>query len=151
MIIASLQLSDYISLVALVIALLSFAASFYFGYRDRVKVKAFSEFYKGHEEYGPAHMNIRIVNHGRRVAVITMFGGNLEDGGWQATHIGDKGLGIRLAEHEFYKEYFRKEDVVSVYPDGESEYINLWFEDSLGKRHPVKNAEKHLRLLKESK
>jgi len=149
MIIASLQSSDYISLVAIVIALLSFAASFYFGYRDRVKVKAFSEIYQSDD--GSAYMEIRIVNHGRRVAVITMFGGNLENGGWQATHIGEKGLGIRLAEREFHKKFLSKGEVVSVSPEGESEYVNLWFEDSLGKRHPVKNAEKHLRLLKESK
>ena len=147
MMIASLQFSDYVSIIALVVALLSFATAFYFGFRDRVNVKAFSTFYKGHEEYGAAHMEVRLVNHGRRVAVITMFGGDLENGGWEGTNLGEKGLGIRLAEHEFHTERLGKEEIFARGPECEDKYVNLWFEDSLGKRHPVKDSKKHLGLL----
>ena len=139
--VASPQFSDYVSAIALVVALLSFVASFYFGFRDRVNVKAFSTYYEG-------YCSIKIVNHGRRAAIITMFGGDLENGYWQATHLGEKGLGIRLAEHEFHTENFSERDILAIGPDHESEFINLWFEDSLGKRHLVKDSEEHLQRLK---
>lgn len=143
-----LQFSDWLSIAAFVFAVLSFATSFYFSIRDRVKIKAFSIFYAPHEMNPNWWITIKVVNHGRRIAVLTMFGGELKEGGWEATYIGEKGLGIRLAEHEFYELSLKKEQTFSVGPEYDSEYIDLWFEDSLGKRHRVKNAKQNLIKLK---
>jgi len=108
---------------------------------------ATSKFYPAHPEYDKAHLEIKVVNTGRRIAVLTLFGGDLEDGGWQGEGLGETGKGLHLAEHEFYNVKFYKDDVLAVSPDSESNYVELWFEDSLGRRHKVKNSKKNIGLL----
>ena len=57
-------------------------------------------------------------------------------------YLGDKDKGIRLDEHQKYETTLTWEDLVCI-DDGEvKEYINLWFEDTLGQRHKVTNSEK---------
>jgi hypothetical protein len=135
-----MTLSEYIPYIALAVSVLSFVTSFYFGFRERVWVRAVCKFYQAHPEYDRAHLRIRVVNRGRRIAVLTMFGGNLVDGGWQGEHLGEKERGLHLSEHQFYERKFYREDVVALAPDYVSEYVELWFEDSLGKRHKVRNS-----------
>jgi hypothetical protein len=79
-----------------------------------------------------------------------MFGGDLEGGGWEGTHLGEKGQGLRLAENEFHKILLSKEDVVCAGPDKDSTYLNLWFEDSLGRRHIVSQSRRHLAEMKKT-
>lgn len=142
--------SEVIPYIALVISILSFITSFYLGFRDRVRVHATCKFYPEHPEYNRAHLVVRIVNRGRRVAVLTIFGGNLADGGWQGENLGAKERGLHLTEHEFFERKFYPEDIVAVAPDGESEFVELWFEDSVGKRHKVINSRKGIMQLKEA-
>lgn len=146
-----MNLNEYIPYIALAISILSFITSFYFGFRDRVRVQATCKFYPTHPEYNRAHLSIRIVNRGRRVAVLTMFGGDLFDRTWQGENLGEKGRGLHLTEHQFYERKFYSEDIVAVSPDSESEFVELWFEDSLGKRHKVKNSRKGIQQLKDAK
>ena len=112
-----------------------------------MKIKAESRYFAGSQDYDRAHLLIRVVNHGRRIAILRMFGGDLEGGGYSATFLGDEHAGILLGEHEFYERKFYVEEVEHIYPDRESNYIELWIEDSLGKRHIVKNSGEHIRCL----
>lgn len=143
-----MRLNEYIPYIALIVSVLSFITSFYFGFRDRVRVRATSTFYPPHPEYDRAHLVIRILNRGRRVAVLTMFGGDLADRSWQGENLGEKDRGLHLTEHQFYERKFYPEDIGAISPDSESEFVELWFEDSLGKRHKVKNSRKGIQQLK---
>ena len=140
--------SESVPYVALGMSILSFIMSFYFGFRDRVHVHAVSKFYPQHPDYDQANLDIRVVNRGRRIAVLTLFGGNTADGKWQGEGLGDKKTGLHLTEHDFYKRKFYFEDIVAASPDSESEYVELWFEDSLGKRHKVKHSRNGIQKLK---
>ena len=109
-----------------------------------------SKYYPAHPDYDQAHLHIKIVNKGRRIAILTLFGGNLDNGGWQGESLGEGRMGLHLAEHEFYEKKFYKDDVLAVAPDSEGIYVDLWFEDSLGRRHMVKNSKKHIKKLLEA-
>ncbi|WP_414434317.1 hypothetical protein [Alloalcanivorax venustensis] len=142
---------DIVSYAALAVSIFSVVTSFYFGLRDRVKVSTSCKYYPAHPEYDREHLKIRVVNRGRRVAVLTMFGGDTIDGRWQGEALGEKGAGLRLAENEFYDREFYREDVEAVAPDVESEFSRLWFEDSLGRRHIVKGSKGSISSLKHAK
>lgn len=74
--------SDYFSIAALIVSILSLVGTFYLNLRDRMRVKATSKFYPEHPDYDEAHLAIKVVNRGRRTAILTRFGGDLENGGW---------------------------------------------------------------------
>lgn len=145
-----LQISDWFSVAALLVSLVSLGMSLYATMLDRVNIKAFSTIYTRNEYNPQTWMQIKVVNHGRRTAVLTMFGGDLKDGGWAGTHLGDKGLGLHLAENEFHKLDLTADRVFCVGPENDGEYVNLWFEDSQGRRHCVKHARKHLEEMKKT-
>ena len=138
---------DYLSISALIVSIISLGGTFYFNIRDRMKVQATSKLYASHPDYDKAHLEIKVVNIGRRIAVLTLFGGDLENGRWQGEALGESEKGLHLAEHEFYKYKFYKDDILAVSPDFESNYIELWFEDSLGRRHKVKDSKINVELL----
>ncbi len=140
-------MSDIIAIIALFVSIISLIVTFVFNYRDRVNLKAECRYVEYHPDYDRSRLEIKIVNHGRRAALLRLFAGDLRDGGWQGTYLGDKEKGLRLGEHDFYESKFYKEDIEAVSPDSESEYISLWFEDSLGIRHEVKGAADGIRKL----
>ena len=56
-----------------------------------------------------------------------------------------------LGEHEKYETTIYHEDVYFCDPGGdESEYINFWFENTLGQRYKVKNSEALIRKLNDA-
>jgi hypothetical protein len=142
--------SDKIAFSALMVSILSLGVSFYFQNKDRVKLKTSCKFFPAHPDYDHAHLKIKVVNCGRRPALLTLFGGDLKNGSWQGTSIGGKEKALRLGEHEFHEEEFYYEDIEAISPDSESEYTELWFEDSLGNRHVVKDSREGIKLLHES-
>lgn len=142
--------SDYFSIAALIISIFSLVGSFIFNLRDRMRVRATSKFIPQHPDYDKAHLTVKVVNKGRRVVILTMFGGNLENGGWHGEGLGKLGKGLRLAEQEFHKDKFYKDDIEADSPDSVSNFIDLWFEDSQGRRHKIKNSKKNITLLNET-
>lgn len=142
--------SDYLSIAAFIVSVLSFAGSFYFNFRDRMRVQATCRFHPTHPDYDKAHLAIQVVNRGRRIAILTLFGGDLEDGGWLGERLAESGKYFHLAEHECHEIKFYKDDLLAASPDSESNYIKLWFEDSLGRRHWVKNSMNNIMLLNET-
>jgi hypothetical protein len=133
--------TDVIAALALAVASLSLGISWWGTFRDRVSLKVTARIYGGGPEYGPEYIKIRVVNVGRRVAVLTTLGGELADGRWQGTGLGASGTGLHLAESQFYESNFSADDIDAVCPDAESQYVSLWFEDSHGRRHKVPNSE----------
>lgn len=146
-----MQTSDYISIAALVISIMSITIVWYFGFRDRAHLKTFAQFYSFNPNYNRAHIAIKIVNCGRRPVILTMFGGDLSNGSWCGTVIEKEGEGIILKEHGKYETTVYLEDLHYSNPEGnEADYINFWFENTLGQRYKVKNSEKLIKKLSES-
>lgn len=77
-------------------------------------------------------MTVSIVNKGRRPAVLHMWGGT---------------AGLRLIEQARHELRLTSRDLAEETPDGEIVFTDLWFEDTLGRRHIVSNAKKHISLL----
>ena len=140
--------SDVLASLALAVAALSLGVAWWGTFRDRVSLKIFATHYEARPEYGNEYIRIKVVNTGRRVAVLTMFGGDCADGTWQGTHIGKSGAGLSLAESEFHERNFFAGDIEVIAPDSSSEFITLWFEDSHGRRHKVPRSEELIQKLK---
>ena len=112
--------SDYIAVLALIVSLFSFGTSLYFGLRDRVHLKVTSKILNHGGRFGHAHLEIKVVNRGRRPAILTMWGGELDTGKWVGTYVGEKGQGIRLEENEYYIEKLSVSDL-EEFDDSEEE------------------------------
>ena len=141
--------SDYLATGALFISLLSFAISIYSRFLDRMNVYAESKYYPSNPDYDRAHLNIKVVNKGRRIAILTLLGGDVDNGSWQGSYLGKERKGLHLAEHEFYETKFYIDDLDAMAPDSEGKYVVLWFEDSLGRRHIVRKSKQNIdKLLK---
>ncbi len=141
-----MQFAEWLSLVALVISVGSLAASLHFNLRDRAKVKATSKYYPGVED-GVPMIELSVVNAGRRPVVLRMWGGTDAEGGWVGTMINSNEGGKRLAEHERYDVKLLRDDLIACTPDGDVVLVDLWFEDTLGRRHHVAEAKDHARKL----
>lgn len=146
-----MYMSGYISIFALLVSMISLAISWHFGFRDRANLKTSSVFYPSHPDYDEAHIKVEIVNHGRRPTILTLLGGDFEDGNWSGENIGEVGKGLRLSEHEKYERSIYQRDLLYVGPEGVmNEYINFWFEDTLGNRFEVKNSRELIKKLQKS-
>ena len=136
-----METSDYIALGALLVALGSLCLSGFSFFFDRVRLKATCKIYNHDSPF----LEIKIHNCGRRVATLTKFGGTLSDGHWVAHYLGEKNQYIRIEENHFHREELTYSDF-QHFDEQKNDvfyYKNLWFEDSLGKRHKVKKS-KHI-------
>jgi len=141
--------SDLLSLFALLVSIISLIISWHFGFRDKAKLKITSNFYHSHQDQDRDRIGIKIVNHGRRATILTLFGGDLDNGGWSGTCLGKKGDGLRLGEHEKYETTVYANDLLVTDSEGNlAEFVRFWFEDTLGQRHKVKSSEKLIAKLK---
>ena len=138
--------SDIIAAIALLISILSLAISTAFSARDRANLKA-KCVYLPHWEENPAHISVSIVNAGRRPLIVRMWAGAETKEKWVGTYIGESKVGLRLGEHEHYEMKLEKSDLFCHTPDEVVEIRDLWFEDSLGRKHKVKDAAKNLAKL----
>jgi hypothetical protein len=139
--------SELISLVALVVACVSLIATLYVNFRDTASLKATSVYVPYWEE-NPAHMNISIVNAGRRPVILRMFVKAESKAKWVGTFLDKDDGGLRLGEHERYETKLEEHELVEQTPDEEVTINDLWFEDTLGRRHAVKNAKLSLKQLR---
>ena len=87
---------------------------------------------------------MKAVNHGRRTVILATFGRDFPSGAWYSTQL--EKAGIRIGENEDYSITIRIGDHYILSPEGE-DAIDLWFEDTLGRRYKVKNAKDNLRKL----
>jgi hypothetical protein len=136
--------AEVISVVALVVSITSVAFSLYFNYRDRACLRTTSKFYSGRSH---PYIEVTIVNAGRRPIILRMWGGSDEKGEWVGQFLGEEKRGLRIGEHERHDLSLDKNDLLSETPDGQVLFNDLWVEDSLGRRHPIKDAKANVKLL----
>jgi len=139
-----MEVSFYLSAGAILISISSLTWSIHIGRRDRGKLKATSKFYQPAPGYGSPYLKVKAVNHGRRPVILTMLGSDFSDGSSSTMVL--KNHALRLGENEAYEEDLRVADGCTMTEEGE-EAIDLWFEDTLGRRHKVENAKENLRKL----
>lgn len=140
-----LSMSDFIAIAALIISIGSLTYSIFVSERDRARLKAHSSFVAQHPDYEQAHIFVRVANHGRRTAILRSMGGPMENGEWSAERLGEKGNGLPIPEHGFFEKRLYREDIYVSLPHVDSSYVAIWFEDSLGRKHPVKDSEENIK------
>jgi hypothetical protein len=140
--------SEIISTIALCVSGVSLGVSTFTSFRDRGRLKATSKYYPANEDedgkWWRGHILVEAVNTGRRPIILTVFGGNYENEGWCGTYLEDK-KGVRLGENERFTEQVNCNHRMLKHNSRDA--IDLWFEDTLGRRYRVKHAKKHLRSL----
>ncbi len=141
-----------ISIAALVISSISLVISAYFGARDRYKLATSSNFHPI-DEHGPAQMTIKVVNVGRRLVILKLFGGHDNEGHWSGEILGNDGKGLYLKENEVFERTIHWDDlqIMDPYSDSISSYKTLWVEDTRGHRHKIRKSRQNIRKLLESK
>jgi hypothetical protein len=137
--------SDLLSWIAIVISLASPLLAGYVIFRDRARLKITSAFYAA-SEYGPARIQVVMINVGRRPVIVRMIGGSAGTD-WNGEYIESAHGGKRLGENERYEYTFTRDEAVAFTPDEDFVYEKLWVEDSLGIRYPVPNSEVFLKRL----
>jgi hypothetical protein len=138
--------AEALSVAALVVSLASFATSAYFGFRDRARVIARSDYYPAWED-SPPRIQLSVVNAGRRPVILRMLVASETKKKWVGTHLGTPEKPLRLGEFERYERTIEREDLVELTPDGEIFANEFWFEDTLGKTHRVAGIKKNITKL----
>ncbi len=136
--------SFYLSVCAILISIISLAWTIHVGLRDRGKLKTCSQLYRKPDSTDFAYMKVKAVNQGRRPIILTMIGSDFPGDSWSATYF--EGGPIRLGENESFEKTVEAGDNRTWSDEGEKA-IDLWFEDTLGRRYRVKSAKKNLRKL----
>lgn len=140
--------ADVVSVVALLVSVASLCFSVYFNLRDKARIVTGSRYLNDWDGAG-AHIEISIVNAGRRPIILRMWGGDDGTTRWVGEILNGKDGGIRLAEHERHAITLSKDDLSGdTTPDETIEFTNLWFEDTLGRRHVVRKAREHIERLR---
>ena len=137
------------AIIAIFISVAGLGSSLYFGLRDRARIVTRSRFYPGHTGDRPSVM-FSIVNAGRRPVVIRSWGGEDERKDWVASQLGDHKSGLRLGENDHHEITLHIEDLLGETPGDHVYFVDLWFEDSLGRRYPLSDAKANIALLYES-
>ena len=142
-----METSILIALAALTISLISLAFSVHFGLRDRCKLVTESRFFP-EDEYGPAVVQIKIVNAGRRVAVLRVLGGYHVGGGSSGEILGKDRTGHALSEQESLERRYHWDNIHTLSPDGEIyTYESLYIEDTLGRRYKIRDSKTNIKKL----
>jgi hypothetical protein len=134
------------ALIALIASIISAGFSIYFGTRDRARLHAFSHLYKGDDEHAP-HIKVAAINKGRRPLILRMWGGADDKGEWVGTFIERERQGHRLGEHERFEITLENGDLGFELDEFDEvvEFTELWFEDSIGRRHRVNGSRQHIK------
>jgi hypothetical protein len=133
--------------LAVCISVASLLVSGFSYFRDRAVLKATSQFIQPPDE--SPYVYVRIVNKGRRSIILRMWGGS--DGkDWSGNYFGNAKEGLRLAEHEMHDFIINRDGLYNPTPDADIIYADLWVEDTLGRRHKIKNAKANVARLQAS-
>jgi hypothetical protein len=138
-----------LSIIALVISVASFGLSSYLAWRDRSRVQAKSVAHQ-HERTGEySSVFVTVTNAGRRPVTLRYLLGLYEDGsqGGQCLSQG----GVKLEEGEFHELEFGKFDGIMINGDNMSDLVDVFLEDSAGKKHKVEGARKNIDMVRKSK
>jgi hypothetical protein len=140
-----MQTSNILSVVALGVSAASLAVSSYKAFVDRSRVRAKSILW-GNDEDGYS-FEVAAVNAGRRSVILTTLRGRYEDGSSMGESLRNDSQGVRLGEDEAFSERIKDEEDSILYHclPPHSRIVDMWLEDTLGRRYNVRNAKKHLK------
>lgn len=146
-------MNQYLPIIAIVISIISLSVSIFLAWRDRGRLKASCVAYRHPETGEYSYLRVKAVNLGRRpVALRYLWGkyeGNIQSGYELSLK---KSL---LNEGEFYEESIGKFDGMMMYTGDNceiiGELIELFFEDTKGKKYKVKKSKEMVSKLWESK
>lgn len=98
-------------------------------------------------------MHVKVVNVGRRLVILRLFGGHDTDGHWSGEILGEDGKGLYLKENEVFEKTMRWDDlhVMNPYDDSDANYVSLWVEDTRGHRHKIKKSRQNIRKMQDAK
>lgn len=139
--------AEIISVLALLISAASLGTSIFSSLRDRARLVTSSQFQPAWDE-DSAHVAVSVVNAGRRPVILRMWVGAESKDNWVGTYLGEEKVGLRLGEHERHEFKLEKHNLLEITPDGDVSIQDLWFEDTLGRRHIVVGAKENLAKLR---
>lgn len=132
-----------LSIAALFFSILSLGVSYYSIFLDRGRLRLKSNYYVT-SEGASGYIRLYVVNIGKRPVVLKQWGGNAKDGTWAAESFNNGNL--HLNEGQSHSWSVTRDAACYTDDDGNFfEYIDLWVEDSAGKRHVFKDSHKHVR------
>ena len=139
-----IQVSFILSIFAILVSFASFIWSIHIGLRDRGRLKVTSTVYSSGPDGGSDYLEFKAVNHCRRPVILTMIWTQWSDGTKSGLYLNANG--VRLGENEEYKRNYDATDKNAVSDEGEHrEALDLWFEDTLGRRYKINSIEKQLK------
>ncbi len=139
------QISFILSVCAILVSLASLIWSIHTGLRDRGQLRTTATIYTSGDD-GINYLQLKAVNHGRRPVILTMLRKKWSNGTVSGEYLANNG--VRLGENEEYKKTFDIHDKNEVSEDGEErEAMDLWFEDTLGRKYRIKDIENKLKNL----
>lgn len=138
-----------LSIIALMISIVSLGLSSYLAWRDRSRVQTKS-FARQHERTGEySSVFVTVTNAGRRPLTLRYLLGLYEDGSLGCQRLSEGG--VKLQEGEFHELEFGKFDGIMVNGVDMPGLVDVYFEDSAGKKHKVVDARKNVELVRKSK
>ncbi|EOK5766258.1 hypothetical protein ACM6VD_004106 [Vibrio vulnificus] len=167
--------SDTISMLALIVAGLSFLVSVYGIMKDNSRLKTVAKITYNHSaslDNPPPQMQVVLVNQGKRPITITHFGFSVsrKEHIWQSLVtpkplVNEDGvavsfpqglaqdIGIKLNDGDVYEAVIEHHDFELLYSSAHDykEAKSFFFMDVLGKRYKVKNSEKLVGALRSYK
>lgn len=144
--------AEIISIIALCVSVASFTVSVCVAVRDRARVRAKCTFIgpchnvtEGRRE--PASIFVELINKGRRAVIVKGFVRESGNRSMTWARVGPRETGLDLGENGRYTTKIQATDCDA----GNGVFFtDMWFEDSLGNRYPVKGAKRNLKRLVET-
>lgn len=138
-----------ISVIALFVSISSLALGFYLAWRDRPNLRA-KCCARTHEQTGEySSVFVTAHNAGRRPITLRFLAGVYEDGTSGGLRLIQDGL--KLQEGEFHELEFGKFDGIMVNGDDMSDLVDLFLEDSIGRKYRIEGSREAIALIQGSK
>ena len=139
-----MNMSDYLSSIAIVVSVMSCAVSICVAKRDRAYIKINSEIFYNIESGCPHALEIIAVNYGRRPDFIDLIEYHNSDGGFHSEFLNDSQSPVKLEEKEPFRLKIDSDDhLLFSYFDSPVEKITL--KTTYGKSLSIKNIRNNLK------
>jgi len=153
-----MQISDLISILALIVSLVSAGFSISFGLRDRAAIRVTSKFFPAEQDQeGPISaplLVVEVANFGRRDVYLEYVyiqhgrSGHLSMA--ETTWEGDKYGRCRLGEGDKYTHTFDPDSDGILKDQQGEEATDIFFQDSLNRRYHAREAERNIKTYLEA-
>lgn len=143
-----MQLSDLISILALIVSLVSAGFSISFGLRDRAAIRTTSKYLPAEQDQegpiSPPVLVLEVANFGRRDVYLeylyVQYGRSGHLSMAETTWEGDKFGRCRLGEGDKYTQAFDPDNDGILKDEQGEEATDIFFQDSLNRRYHARDA-----------